>query len=51
MLSATERDHKVLHDEMVNMALEYKWKWEKELEHYRNLGVPAAALVGAARVG
>jgi Family of unknown function (DUF5681) len=41
MLSATERDHKVLHDEMVSTALEYKWTWEKELEHHRNLGLPA----------
>jgi Family of unknown function (DUF5681) len=41
LLSATERDHKVLHDEMVSTALEYKWTWERELEHHRNLGLPA----------
>lgn len=40
LLSATERDHKALHDEWLETALEYKKSWEHEIARCRRLGLP-----------
>jgi hypothetical protein len=38
LLQGVEREDKARHDEWVNVALEYKTGWERELERRRNCG-------------
>lgn len=40
LLSATERENKALHDEWLNTALDYKKRWEDEIERCRRLKLP-----------
>jgi len=41
MLTSTERDYKLLHDEWLKTAIEYKVGWEEELERRKRLGIIA----------
>ena len=42
LLVTTEREHKQLHDEWLNEAIEYKVSWERELARREQLGITAA---------
>jgi hypothetical protein len=43
MLASTERANKLLHDEWLNTAIEYKIGWEREFERCAQLGIEAPA--------
>src|SRR5665213_2370784 len=43
MLATTERANKLLHDEWLNTAIEYKIEWERELERREHPGIEAPA--------
>ena len=43
MLTTTERANKLLHDEWLKTAIDYKVDWERELERRERLGITAPA--------
>lgn len=42
LLTSVERDHKRLHDEWLETAIDYKVEWEKELDRRARLGITDA---------
>jgi len=44
LLATVEHERKVLHDQWVEAALDYKLKWERELERRRRLGLASPDL-------